>query len=300
MNIFAVIVLLISTAAFGQSEIVYPAAEANGGNRFADLIELLSVALKRTVPEYGSYRLVPSKLEMNEERSLAELEAGSSVDVVWSSTSAAKEAIFIPIRICLRKGMLGYRIALIEPKNQALIDNVNTVDDLRKLNVGQGLGWGDVDVYRANGIPVLTASYESLFAMVAHDRFYLYPRGINEVFAEHAARKSSLPHLGIEKRLLLYYQWPYYFFVNRNNRQLADRIDLGLRRMVEDGSFDAIFWKYNGDAIRKAHLSRRRVIRLDNPLLPKGTPLDAPHWLSPDQLEGYISQHSRRTKPSAP
>ena len=298
MNVFAVIVLFISSAAFGQSEIVYPAPESNGNNRFADLVELLSVALKRTVPEYGSYRLVPSKLEMNEERSLAELKEGALVDVIWSSTSAEKETTFIPVRICLRKGMLGYRVALIESSNQALIDKVKTIDDLRSLTVGQGLGWGDVDVYRANGIPVLTASYESLFAMVAHDRFYLYPRGINEVFAEHAAKKSSLPDLGIEKRLLLYYQWPYYFFVNKNNRELATRIDLGLRRMVKDGSFDAIFWKYNGNAILKANLSQRRVIRLDNPLLPEGTPLDTPYWLSPDKLQGYISQQSRRARHS--
>lgn len=288
MHLFAAIFLFLSTIAFGQSEVVYPAPESKGDNRFGDLIELLSLALKKTVPEYGGYKLVPSRLAMNEERSLAELKQGELVNVVWSSTSNEKETEFIPIRIPLRKGLLGYRIALIDPSNQALIDTVRTVDDLRKLNVGQGFGWGDVNVYKANGIPVATAGYESLFAMVSRDRFHLYPRGINEVFAEYAARRSGFPHLGIEKRLLLYYPWPYYFLVNRSERELAARIELGLRRMIKDGSFDAIFWKYNGAAIRQANLSKRRVIQLDNPLLPQETPLGSPYWLPPDKLKAYV------------
>jgi len=293
---FAAIALFLAGLAFGQSEIVYPAPESESDNRFADLIELLTLALDKTVPEYGPYRLSSSAMKMNEKRSLAELKHGKLVSVIWSSTSTEKEADFIPIRIPLRKGLLGYRIALIDAKSQARIDAIHTIDDLRKVDVGQGFGWGDVEVYKANGIPVLAAGYESLFAMVARDRFLLYPRGINEVFDEYETRKAALPTLAIEKGLVLYYPWPYYFFVNRNDRVLAARIDLGLHRMIQDGSFDSVFWKYNGAAIRRANLNQRRIIQLDNPLLPKETPLGAPYWMPPDKLKVYLREHARNTE----
>jgi len=293
MRFLAALALFTSAIAFGQTEVIYPSQESKSDKRFADLIELLSLALEKTTPEYGPYNIIPSKLPMNEKRSLAELKRGELVNVVWSSTSREKEDEFIAIRIPLRKGLLGYRIALIDTKNQFLIDEVATVADLRRLNIGQGIGWGDTEVYRANGIPILTASYESLFAMAAHDRFYLFPRGINEIFGEHESRRAEFQNLGIEKNLILFYPWPYYFFVNKDNSKLAERIDLGLRRMINDGTFDEIFWKFNGNAIRKANLSKRRIIQLDNPLLPKDTPLDPRYWLFPNSLKNYLGEKHR-------
>jgi len=44
--------------------------------------------------------------------------------------------------------------------------------------------------------------------MVAESRFDLFPRGINEVFNEYAARHGAIPNLAIEKHLLIYYPWP--------------------------------------------------------------------------------------------
>ena len=46
--------------------------------------------------------------------------------------------------------------------------------------------------------------------------------------------------------------------------------------MMNDGSFDAIFMKYNRSSIVKANLKNRRIIRIDNPDLPKDTPLNDP------------------------
>jgi hypothetical protein len=52
--------------------------------------------------------------------------------------------------------------------------------------------------------------------------------------------------------------------------------------MRADGSFDAIFHKYNDEWIAAADLRHRVVIRLNNPLLPPQTPLDDPSlWFDP-------------------
>ncbi len=262
--------------------VVYPASEMADDVRFDDLTEILRAALEKTVPEYGPYVLKSSGIRMNEARYLAQLRAGDMVNVMWSSTSVEKEKEFLTIRIPLRKGILGFRIALIAKNKQARMDEVKTIEDLRRLTVGQGVGWGDIKLYEKNGMQVTQADYDSLFKMTAAGRFDLFPRGINEIFPEYARYAASNPNLRIEKNLLIYYPWPYYFFFNRRDAALRDRVEAGLRKMLADGSYDALFWKYNGKAIEEANLKGRRIIRLKNDLLPKETPLDNPAlWFDP-------------------
>jgi hypothetical protein len=43
--------------------------------------------------------------------------------------------------------------------------------------------------------------------------------------------------------------------------------------MIDDGTFDLIFFKYHQHAIRKAGIGNRRVFSMFNPLLPPETPL---------------------------
>ncbi|MBI3144741.1 MAG: transporter substrate-binding domain-containing protein [Pseudogulbenkiania sp.] len=262
--------------------VIYPHFEEFNETRFPPYIELLRQALDRTTAKYGPYKLKPSKLPMNASRSIRELQSGT-IDVLWTSTTEERERVLLPVRIPIEKGLLSYRVALISLDRQPAIDRVQTLADLRKLTIGQGIGWGDIDVYRYNGIKVTEANYSSLFVMVSSGRFDLFPRGVGEVFDEYDTYSGSNPELAIEKNLALYYPWPYYFFFNRKTGQhLAKRVEDGLRMMIRDGSFDAWFQKHYAAAIRRANLVRRRIIRLENPLLPKDTPLDdASLWFSP-------------------
>jgi hypothetical protein len=262
--------------------VVYPASEVRGDARFADLIDILRTALERTTAEAGPFELAPSALEMNEARYLSALKQGQLINIAWSSTSIDKERELLPLRIPLRKGLLGYRIALIARGQQARVDQIHSLDDLRRFSVGQGMGWGDVQLYQAAGIKVAQASYDKLFRMLTLGRFDLFPRGVTEVYAEYALRAPDDPQLTVEKNLLLYYPWPYYFFFNHKDGALKQRVENGLRMMLRDGSFDALFWKYNGKAIEQANLRGRRVITLPNRMLPRETPLgEAALWLDP-------------------
>ena len=243
---------------------IYPAPESAGDVRFADLIVLMKGALERTTDEYGPYIMVPAPHSMTEARQLSSLQSGGTAQgdltVVWSSTSEEKEHTLLPIRIPLRKGLLGYRISFIEASRQAEFDRVKTLDDLRRLIIGQGIGWGDIQVYHANKIQVKTGEYKDLFPMVTAGRFDLFPRGISEIFDEYQQHHVLNPNMAIEKNLLIYYPWPYYFFFNRYNVYAAGRLEKGLWMMIKDGSFDQIFKQYNAKAIEQAGLSHRRII----------------------------------------
>ena len=262
--------------------VIHPADEELGDPRFNDVKEILRLALEKTVAEFGPFKLSASTQHTNGLRYLSNLARDSDLNVVWSSTSVEKERNYLPIRIPLRKGILGYRVVLVHKDNQALLKNLRDLDDLKKLTVGQGVGWDDVKLYQENGIKVVEAKYSNLFRMLSYKRFDIFPRGIGEVFNELAKESPQNPDLVVDENILIYYPWPYYFFVSQSNKKLHKRLELGLQKMLKDGSFDAIFWKYNGKAIEAANFKKRHVIYMPNHLLPKETPLNnASLWFRP-------------------
>ena len=272
----------IVTCARAELTVVYPASESELDRRFDDLTLILRTALEKTEADFGPFEMRAASAPMTSMRYSQELMAGRTPNVIWTSTSLERETFLRPIRIPLRKGLLSYRIALTRAESQPKIDQVKDVEDLAQLSLAQGIGWGDILVFEANGLRVSTSEYESLFRMIDAGRVDLFPRGIGEVFEEWEVRREVLPNLAIEPNLLLYYPWPYYFFVKKDNVALANRLETGLLRMIDDGSFDAIFWRFHGEAIERARLQERRVIELSNPLLPPDTPLDDSRlWYQP-------------------
>jgi hypothetical protein len=94
--------------------------------------------------------------------------------------------------------------------------------------------------------------------------------------------RKEVPGLTIEKNLLIYYPWPYYFFFNKKDVALKNRVEAGLRIMLRDGSYDQLFRKHNRKAIELIKQRQHRIIQLKNPLLPKETPLSDPTlWFDP-------------------
>ncbi|PWQ94209.1 substrate-binding periplasmic protein [Leucothrix arctica] len=294
LKLLALMILLVPNLAFSQTmEVVYPKTQSEGDARFNDLLTLLEASLEATRDTHGDYILRPSNEPMSEGRYLQEVQAGDSVNLVYSGTSVEQEQLLIPIRIPLRKGLLGYRLFLIHKDKQPVFSKVTSLEQLKQLTLGQGHDWGDLKVYRPNKFSIETASkYESLFKMVVKGRFDYFPRGINEAPVEYSQRVESLPDLAVEKELMLFYTWPYYFFVSKKHPEIAERVEAGLRKMIQSGEFDKIFYEYHGDTIKRGNIESRRLFKVINPVLPPETPIDDVElWFDPvrdlDKLSNY-------------
>lgn len=265
--------------------VVHPAPESPQDRRFDDMIALLRGALERTEARWGPFELKPAAAFLTQARQVVELEAGRELRVQWSATTLEKEQRLLAVRFPTRRGLLGYRLALIRRERQGEFRQVRTVADLQRFVVGQGHTWIDTAIYRAQGFRVETGAYEGLFKMLQLGRFDWFPRGLNEVFAEQAARQAELPELAIEDSLVVYYPLPYYYFFNRNDQALAARVQEGLQIMLRDGSFEQHFWHFHGESVRRARVSERRLIRLENPFLPPDTPPpSSPLWWDPRRV----------------
>lgn len=226
--------------------------------------EVLELALAKTVATHGPYRikLVPVMPITN--RLLREIELGR-VDITWMPYNINAPAQLMPIKIRLLKNLSDHRVFLIRADDQVRFSQVKTIEDLRRLRGGIGSHWPDRIVMEENGLPlVLSLSYFNLFKMLASNRFDYYSRGVHQVLPEVSAYADK--GLALERELLLRYENPVYFYVNKSNTLLAERLSLGLKIAVEDGSFDELFHQFENFTWAEAMLKQanRRVIPLSN------------------------------------
>lgn len=267
----------------GVPQLRVPQGHATAWEKQDYFIGLLRLIIAETAVEYGPCEVIPTDNLLTRMRSLALINNRLGVDLFWATTSVERETLLRPIRIPLLKGLMGYKILLINPGDQKLFSKIQTLADLRKLRAGVGTDWPDHQILRANGIPVISSTnYESLFKMLSAGRFDFFPRGAHEVLTEQRSHPEI--NLHVEQDLVLVYPAPVYFFVNIDNLALQQRLEKGLRKIIANGTFDEYFYKHNTivDAIQTVGIDERRKIYLTNPLLPDTVPLGVDrYWLYP-------------------
>lgn len=275
------VAVLPQTVAAEEVIITNP-VKSSDDKRFDYPMALLRAAMERTVDHYGPFRIERYPTGMSRKRALQQLMSGNP-NVFEAPTRLEWEASAIPIRIPIRKGLLGYRLLLIRDVDQDIFSGVNSIDDLKKYRMGGGAQWSTTMAVRRLGFTVYGgAEYEPLFSMLMGKRFDYFPRGVNEVFAEFDTRKAKFPTMRIEKTVALYLPLPTYFFVTPKRPDLAKRLTQGLLSMVDDGSLDKMFEAYHGPSIERANLKNRRIIELKNLNLTDETPFHRKDfWIDP-------------------
>lgn len=247
-------------------------------------IKMLKLAIAHS--DNPDYQIEISRENYTQTRTNEEVRSNGLLDVCWASSDSNIESQLRPIRVPLFKGLLGYRIFIINKNDQAKFDRVQTLVDLKKLTIGQGRTWADGRILEANGFTVIkTNKYPSLFYMVEGGRFDGFPRGVHEPFGELESRPEM--QLAVEKNLMMYYRMPFYLFVSPNNQKLAKDLEAGFERAIANGEFDKVFYgdKAIQDVMQKANMKNRKLFKLDNPLLSKETPTDRPElWFDPQSI----------------
>jgi hypothetical protein len=247
-------------------EIVYPRVTEFDDPRAAFAKAVLDLAMHEV---HADYTIRASKDVMERERALQELADGRTINLHWSSMSRQDEARLRPIRIPLHRGLIGFRVLLIRKDRQPEFDHVDTLDQLRALTGGQGIGWVDTEILRNAGLHIETAPYDALFRMVEAGHIDYYPRGVIEAYSELQARHQANPDLVVERHLLLAYRSDFIFYTSKHDSRLANAIEEGLRKAYADGSYLQLFstHPYIQVALDHADLAHRKVIWIENPCL---------------------------------
>jgi hypothetical protein len=270
-NIFAIETVLINNAlSIQDSRYTYPK-------------KLLQRILDVTETEFQPTEVKATTNVMTRARILRELERGEQIHVMAEAPKPEWNARLLSVRIPIRKGIQGYRLFLIKKRDQAHLNAISSFDDFKRLPTGSGKEWSTTRVLEENQFNVIKGTnYEGLFGMLMHDRFTTFGRGINEVYEEFAQHELKYPELAIDEKFLLFIPLPTYFFVSPTKPELRDRIEKGLKQLIQSGEFETIFHKEFGPLIKKANLANRTTFRVSNPNLTKDDPVDnEAYWFTP-------------------
>ena len=246
-------------------------------------LAVLTAALEASSAKYGPFETRISERIMERDRLMLEMVRGDLVNLTAQVTSEEWERRLIPIRIPLDKGFSGYRLFLIDGHRQAQFSAVTTVQQLQAMSLGSGRQWSSTPVLRHAGFDVVAgASTNGLHAMLAAQRFVYFPRAIEEALFERDVFVADFPALAVETDLALYIPLARYFFISPSQQRLALRLEYGMQLIAADGRLDRLFHQAYDGLIEKVGLRKRRIFRLDNPLLPPRTPLsNKAYWYDP-------------------
>lgn len=276
-----ILALIISGGAVAKTTIVHPKSNDPKENL---ILKILQLAISKS-GKSGKYTYEEFSEVITEARMVSMVDDGS-MSVMWAGTQRKYEEDMLPIRIPVLKGMLGHRIFIIRKGDQTKFDRVSTLSQLQEIPLGQGRSWGDTVVLKHSNLKVIApVKYESLFYMLEGGRFDFFPRALHEPWSEVSSRPEL--NLTIEEKILLIYPFAMYFFVGPEERVLANDIERGFRRAIEDGSFDQLFFSHPmiKDALELSNLSDRIIFRLPNPNMSRQTPVDDKSlWLNIEDL----------------
>lgn len=274
---FLLLLLPVFSSAQPQQVIYSWPMSMLGDARGSYPIALLHLAIEKSGTEY---QLVPSGQVMTQHRTLRQLGSQSGLDVVWTMTSPEREKELRPIRIPIDRGLIGWRLLLIHQDNEQKIQQLDE-KHLKTSPSVQGSDWPDYPILKANHFRVLgSGDFDAMFKMLQAKRIDYFPRSITEIWPE-LQQKNGMS-LSIAPKWVLHYPAALYFFVQKDNIELANAIEIGLLRAIEDGSMQQLFLQHFSSAIQQADLKSRTVIQLNNPILPAQTPLqNKALWFDP-------------------
>jgi hypothetical protein len=206
------------------------------------------------------------------------------IDIVWGSATNERFKSYLPVKIPIYKGLIGWRLALVKQGNQNIFAQIRNLAELREFTPGQQLNWSDYRIFRENGFDVTSGvNRDALAEMLTLGRFDFFPRAVIEI--EKELRDFADIGLSLEPHVLIRYKSAYVFYVAKNNTELAKQLHDGLIKSKDDGSFDALFEQHFKALFERWDLSKRTIIQLNNPLIPtQMLEIDEHFWISPQAL----------------
>ncbi|MBL4631588.1 MAG: transporter substrate-binding domain-containing protein, partial [Paraglaciecola sp.] len=228
-----------------------------------------------TSEKFGPYEIIIHEHAMGNERHMQEMKKGELVNARVGITTFERESSLITIKIPIRRGLLNYRLLLVNKSELSKFEGIETLEQLTKLKVGLVDRWITSDILQHHNFNLLRIpDFESLMRMLMAKRYDFTVRGVSEIYTELDLAVANGADYAVVPNLGLYINSPTYLFISKRYPKLAKRIETGFELMLKNGQFQQIFFKWYQKSIDRANLKTRKFINLENPLLPFNTPTD--------------------------
>ncbi len=262
-------VCLSAKSASTSVRMVIPGASAPFSVRNPFIEQLLVMVFAK---QNITLELVDAPENITQGRALKELNSPDILDLTWSVTTVEREQNLTPIRIPIYQGFIGWRVFVINKNNQEKFSAIDNVEQLSKLLAIQRFDWPDYQIFLENNLKVDgSLPFSQMYKAIESGLADYFPRSVLEVTRELNELNSD--KLTIEQTLLLKYPSSYYFFVGKNNTELAECIEKGFEIALADGSYQLLFQQHFGPALDILNLNERKILYLSSSLLPAQNPL---------------------------
>jgi len=260
--------LFVCCASFARPVLMVKYIGNNSGVKEDYYLELIDAALKTTEPQFGPYKIEFLREQLTSQRKHELLVAGERLNIdrlVGFHNNTGPRSVLLQVKVPLLRGFMGYRIPLIRRDRQAVFDQVNTLDDLKKIPLGLGKGWEGY-IYQKNGFNLTEPiNFETLLKMLAGGRYDFVPLSSIEVEDHYQVDNQTLDSLVPENHILIHTALPNYFYVSPTAPELAARLNAGFKALQKNGQMDRVFDKYFLIRLKKLNLANRKIIEIPNP-----------------------------------
>ncbi len=249
--------------------------------------QLLRAVLENTKPEYGGYSLQRVMASFSTARARREINHGNQINVrvgpYHTPTSLSNPAVGanLSVDFPIAENLLGYRQLIIRKADLGKFASIKTEEELKKLTMGQGRGWEDVRLYRAEGYRVDdSANIDTLFQMLVRKRFDYISMSIIETSSFLSDDQFS-SELTVAPSLFIYYPLPLVYYVGINESAMAERIKLGLLRLEQEGIKKKLFERFYAGEVEELKREGNTFFEVDNAVVPADFKLSPPYFRRP-------------------
>lgn len=231
---------------------------------------VLDAVLTETVDDFGNFTVIESKLDYpGREESTAFTKKNNDllVTVAGNKKFDLNQVILIPIP--LANNLLGYRIPIVKKVHKKSLREALTASSLKQLKLGIPETWSDAALFRHNAYNVVEeGNFNDIFKRLETKRVDYITFGVNEILSIFESKIKGKHDLVIDEEVLFFYPFPLVFYVHPEKEALANRMRIGLSRIVNNGILEELFNVYFANEIDKLNLAKRNLIELENPDLP--------------------------------
>lgn len=234
---------------------------------------LLTIVMEESRDKFGDYEIeLTPKMSLN--RTMITLEKNTYTNfirVLPPSPDIEQKVNLRYVAFPVRLGILGYRICATSLDAKKAFSKVNDLKGLHQFTYVQGANWPDTSILRFNGLKVNVLGQSefdtrraivNMYEMVDRSEVDLFCRAAYEVLIEEPIYEKLRLH--IDRKNLLYYPFPLFFYTNKNNERIAQRLLYGLEKSYSNGKVQALWAEIYGGMMKEVNMPNRKVIKLEN------------------------------------
>ena len=230
--------------------------------RLPATFDFIELALAKAESKFGRYTIetLPAS---NIEQAFDLLNTPTGLDLIVSGVEKSRELQAYPIYVPLDRGLLGFRLCLINKRSVDVFSAIGTAEEFneRNLPIFVKQQWPDRGIYENNGFLVQGFSeLTSLTNALSGDSNACFSRSLIEIDFDAAKYQD----LKIEESIAFIYPLADIIYVNKANTRLQAALEYGLNKAIEDQSYYQLFNKHYESVLQQHSFYFRKMFLMKN------------------------------------